>query len=137
MILLDTQVFVWLLLDDARLGKKSEQLIERNRASDSVYVSAITAWEMSMLVDKGRLDLGRDTLSWISAALAAPGLALAPITPEIAVDAGRLRGGIHGDPADRLIVATARSLGCPVLTSDRRILDYAAAGHITALDAHR
>lgn len=137
MILLDTQAFVWLLQDDSRLGVKSEQLIEESRAEQAAYVSTITFWEMSMLVDKGRLDLGREILSWVSAALDAPGFSLAPFTPEIAVDAGRLPGGIPGDPADRLIVATARVLGFPLLTSDHRILDYAAKGYVQALDAHR
>ena len=137
MILLDTQVLVWLFMDDPRLGKKSERLIERSRARGEACISAITPWELSMLVDKGRLDLGRDTLAWISAAMAAPGVRLMPITPEIAVAAGRLPRGIHGDPADRLIVATARELSCPLLTSDRRIIDYAGQGHLQAIDAHR
>lgn len=137
MILLDTQVVVWLFQDDARLGSKSEQLIEQNRTGNKALVSAITPWEISMLVDKNRLDLGRDVLSWISSALAAPGVALAPISAEIAVEAGRLTGGIHGDPADRLIVATARVLACPLLTSDRRLLDYGRLGHVRAIDARR
>ena len=137
MILLDTQVLVWLFQDDARLGSRSEQLIEQNRAGNNALVSAITPWEISMLVEKNRLDLGRDLLSWVSTALAAPGVGLAPITPEIAVEAGRLTGGIHGDPADRLVVATARALACPLLTSDRRLLDYGHSGHVEAIDARR
>ena len=90
-----------------------------------------------MLVDKNRLDLGQDVLRWVSAALSAPGMSLAPISAEIAVEAGRLTGGIHGDPADRLIVATARALACPLMTSDARLLDYGRAGHIETLDAFR
>ena len=137
MILLDTQVFVWLFMGIAKLGEKSRAAIEEARIQDSVLISAITSWEISMLVSKNRLDLGQDVLHWIMAAFDAPGVSLAPITAEIAVEAGRLTGGIPGDPADRLIVATARALACPLLTSDRRLLDYGHAGHFEAIDARR
>ena len=62
---------------------------------------------------------------------------LEPISPSIAIDAGQLPGGIHGDPADRIIIATSRHLGCPLLTTDRKILAYAAIGHLKAIDARR
>lgn len=90
-----------------------------------------------MLVDKGKLSLGRAVVGWFEAVLATPGFSLADLTVAIGADAGSLPGDIHGDPADRLIVATARALGSPILTADRKILDYAATGHVQAINARR
>ena len=90
-----------------------------------------------MLADKGKIALSRPVAAWFEAVLAAPGFSLAELTIGIGADAGSLPGNIHGDPADRLIIATARALGCPVLTADRAILAYAAAGHVQAIDARR
>lgn len=90
-----------------------------------------------MLVQKGRLALGRDAGAWIDSALAMPGITLAPIIPAIAVESVRLPGEFHADPADRLIIATARQTGATLLTADRAILDYAASGHVIAADAAR
>lgn len=77
-----------------------------------------------MLEAKGRLRFDRDCREWVRAALALPGIALAPFTPEIAVESTRLPGEFGGDPADRILVATARLLGARLATRDRRILDY-------------
>jgi len=134
MILLDTVALIWATMDDPRLGKESRSWIERETA---ISVSAITPWEVTMLAQKGRISLNQEPLAWIEAILAVPQVRLAPIEPSIAVDAGRLPGAIHGDPADRLIIATARALSCPLLTSDRRILDYSRQGHVEAFDARR
>lgn len=135
MILLDTNVVVWLFQADPNLASGNRRRIESERAAEGVFISGITCWEISMLVEKGRLILGRDPLDWIEAALAEPGVHLAPISPEIGVEAGRLPASIHGDPADRIIIATARHMGCPLLTTDRKILAYAAIGHLEAIDA--
>ncbi len=90
-----------------------------------------------MLTQKGRLALGRETGAWLKEALSLPGISLAPITPDIAVDSVGLPGDFHADPADRLIIATARQANATLLTADRAILDYAAAGHLHAVDAGR
>ena len=88
-----------------------------------------------MLVAKGRLTLDRDVGEWVEAALSLPGVGLVALEPDIAVAASRLPGELHGDPADRLIVASARHVGALVITEDRLILDYAAAGHVRAMRA--
>lgn len=137
MIVLDTHTLIWALEDDERLGPTTRQLIGGAAASSGVLVSAITPWEVALLVEKGRLALGRDAGAWIAAALAVPGVRLAPITPEIAVDSVRLPGNFHADPADRLIIATARHADATLLTADRAILDYAASGYVKASDAAR
>ncbi len=88
-----------------------------------------------MLVAKGRLTLDRDVGEWVQAALSLPGMGLIALEPEIAVAASRLPGEMHGDPADRLIVASARHMGAVLITDDKLILDYAEAGHVRALRA--
>jgi PIN domain nuclease of toxin-antitoxin system len=135
MIVVDTHVLVWIMMDDDRLGRQSRSLLEKARREDGVHVSAIAPWEIAMLVDKDRLSLGRRTEDWIKAALSEAGIFLMPIEPAIAVDAGQLPGDLHGDPADRLTTATARAKDCLLMTADRRILDYGAAGHVGVVDA--
>ena len=85
-----------------------------------------------MLVAKGRLELDRDVLDWLEAAARLPGLGVTPLSTAIAVGSTRLPGELHGDPADRLIVATARHLGAALVTADRALLGYAASGHLEA-----
>ncbi|MCY3671243.1 MAG: type II toxin-antitoxin system VapC family toxin [Alphaproteobacteria bacterium] len=135
MILLDTHAFVWTVGGDRRLGPRARAAIEEAASGEGVLVSAITPWEVALLVGKGRLRLGREVGAWLEAALALPGMVLAPIEPAIAVDSTRLPGDFHADPADRLIVATSRHRGVPLLTADRAILSYAANGYLHALDA--
>lgn len=123
--------------DDPRLGAWTRTQIEAAARANEVLVSAITPWEIAMLSGKGRLALGREIGDWLDEALATPGIALAPITPGIAVDSVGLPGDFHADPADRLIVATARHANATLFTADRAILDYADAGHVKAADAAR
>jgi PIN domain nuclease of toxin-antitoxin system len=137
MILLDTHVLIWAMEDRRNLGIAAADIIDEATFSDGAYVSAITCWEISMLVDKDRLGLRQGTRAWMEEVLAKPGLFLAPVESEIAIDAGQLPENPHGDPADRIIMATARALDCPLLTADQAILDYAAAGHLEAIDARR
>ena len=137
MILLDTQSLVWFVQGDTRLGALARRSMIDQAEAGGVLISPISFWEVSMLVEKGRISLGRDTAAWVESVLAQPGLKLEPMKPAVAVDAGRLPGQIHGDPADRMIIATARHLACPVLTTDRKILSYAEQGHVEAIDARR
>ncbi len=135
MIVIDTHVLIWALDDDRRLGDAARQVLMAAATDGGIMVSAITPWEIALLAHKGRLTLGREISAWIDAALALPGIALAPIEPAIAVDSVRLPGIFHADPADRLIIATARHANLPLLTADRAILDYANSGHVIAIDA--
>jgi PIN domain nuclease of toxin-antitoxin system len=85
-----------------------------------------------MLVAKQRLVVSLPCQDWVRQALQVPGLSLVPLTPEIAVQASFLPGEFHGDPADRIIVATARATGAVIVTADQRILDYARDGNVAA-----
>ena len=131
-MLLDTQAVMWLRLGDPRLGPQSRLEIEREWQSGEVYVSAITFWEIAMLIDKGRITFPEDVLSWRREQLV-QGLIEIPVTGEIAARAGAL-SDIHGDPADRIIIATALE-GHLLTTSDRRILAW--PGPLQRLDARQ
>lgn len=135
LVLLDTHVWVWLLNGSERLGPKARKAIQRSLADEAVLVSAISPWEVAMLVSKGRLVLDRDVGEWVQVALSLPGFRLEPVSPEVAVASTRLPGKIHSDPADRLIAATTRHLGSTLITADQLLLDYGKAGHIKTLKA--
>ena len=137
LVLLDTHVWVWLLNGDPKLNPKAVKAIERSISEEAVLLSAISPWEVAMLVSKGRLTLDRDVGEWVSTAVSIPGIRLEPISPEIAVASTRLPGNIHPDPADRLIAATARHFGVLLITDDQLLLDYGAAGHLKSLKAGR
>ena len=90
-----------------------------------------------MLAHKRRLALGRDVAAWIDEALSLPGVRLMPLEPAICIDSVRLPGTLHPDPADRFIIATARHADLPLMTADRAVLDYGAAGYVRTIDAGR
>ena len=135
MIILDTHALIWSVDDNVRLGKNTRALIEESSQTDAVLVSAITPWEIALLMEKGRLRLGQEVRAWLEAVLSLPGVRLAPIEPQIAVDSVRLPGDFHADPADRIIVATARHFDITLVSADKAILSYAAKGHVRAVDA--
>ena len=134
-LILDTHVWIWLMEGSDRLALSARTRIEQAVPAEALRVSAISVWETAMLEAKGRIVFDEDCTTWVRRALAAPGLSLFPLTPEIAVASTRLPGSLQGDPADRLIVATARSCGAMLVTADTAILKYAATGHLRALPA--
>lgn len=123
MILLDTHVWVWWVHQDDRLSTKAKSFISQHETRH-IGVSAISCWEIAKLVEHGRLRLPMPTDQWLHAALAYPGVKLLELTPDIAADACSLPGSFHRDPADQIIVATARHHGCELVTMDQRILSY-------------
>lgn len=136
-LLLDTHVFVWLLAGNERLGTQARLVIEQAAEADQLYLSAISPWEIAMLVSKGRLILEQDVGEWMDAALALPGIRLVPLLPNISVASTRLPGSLHADPADRIIVATARHLAASLLTADGLLLNYGEAGYMKVLSAEQ
>lgn len=137
MILLDTHVLVWGVEENNHLGPYALAAIDRELNVASVKISAITPWEIAMLVERGRLLLRRELSDWMSAVQALEGLEIVALTPDIAVESVRLPGSFHADPADRIIVATARILDAILITADRAILAYSKAGHARAIDARQ
>jgi PIN domain nuclease of toxin-antitoxin system len=135
MILLDTHALLWLVEGSDRLGLKARKRIEAN--TGDIQLSAMSFWEIAMLIDKGRIALSLPLTMWTERLLGLGSFRVTSISAAIASDAGGLPGDVHGDPSDRMIIATARSLGCPIMTADRHILTYAGKGHVEALDATR
>ncbi len=123
MIVLDTHAWVWWTVDPARLTEAQRREIARNE-DDRIGVSAFSCWEVAKLCEYGRLDLPVGVAEWFRAALRYPGVSLLPLTPEIAVESTTLPGAFHRDPADQVIVATARVHDCPLVTSDDKIVRY-------------
>lgn len=118
-IVLDTHAWIWWVSDPARLSTRARAAIDYAR---SVGLCPISCWEISTKVATGKLTLDRDPDVWVQQAIARPRLEVLPLTPRIAVAAGRLGGaGLHGDPADRLIVATCIEHGVPLVTKDGNI----------------
>ena len=130
MILLDTHVLLWQERGDRRLGNQTRDLVHRALEERAVAVSAITFWEVAMRIQKGQLELDFDLYDWRDDLLE-HGLVEIPINGVIAARAGLL-ADIHGDPADRLIVATALA-GHRLVTSDERILAW--GGNLDWMDA--
>jgi len=123
MIVLDTHVWVWWVHGDERLTGTQVETIKANEM-DIIGVSAISCWEIAKLVEHGRLELPYALVEWFEQALSYPGIRLLELTPEIAIESTQLPGEFHRDPADQIIVATARVHGCPLVTSDSKILKY-------------
>ncbi|HEY1605825.1 MAG TPA: type II toxin-antitoxin system VapC family toxin [Allosphingosinicella sp.] len=137
MTLLDTHVLIWFVQANERLGAEARRHIEHALAHDEAMVSAITFWEIAMLVRRRRVSLTQPVQTWIDALCDKSGIGIADVSRQIATAAGDLGEEIHGDPIDRIIIATARHCGAPLLTADRAILAYGAAGHVETIDATR
>lgn len=135
-IVLDTHVWLWVVEGDRRqVAPQAIEEIEVASKRGEILVSAISVWEISMLEANGRISLSRPVEDWVRSALRAPGARLLPLTPEIAIESTRLPGSAHGDPADRILIASARVTGGRLATRDGGILDYARGGHVAAIDA--
>ena len=124
MILIDTHIWIWWISQPARLSQSQREILKTNETA-VIGVSAISCWEIAKLVQGGRLDLQRPVQDWFLFALAYPGVQLLPLTPSIATLSTQLPASFRSDPADELIVATALTFNCPLLTRDQKIRDYA------------
>ena len=122
MLLLDTHVLVWLDEGNSRLGTKALQAINRALAAGRLGVASISFWEIAMLVEKERLDIRMELDIW-RLELLHNGLLDIPLESSTALKAGQLQD-FHGDPADRMIVATALEHAAALVTADRKILDW-------------
>jgi PIN domain nuclease of toxin-antitoxin system len=134
-VLLDTHAAIWLV--EGKLSPSSEELLVTASEGRGIFVSPISAWEIGQLAcpKPGRQAIlfAPDPQTWFTKLLRLPSFQLAPLTPSIAISASTLPGELHRDPADRLLIATARELGIALMTEDRAILNYANAGHIQTL----
>ncbi|OGW84038.1 MAG: hypothetical protein A3C47_01380 [Omnitrophica bacterium RIFCSPHIGHO2_02_FULL_51_18] len=137
MVLLDTHIWIWLINGDKKLSSPNFlRLIDRLSANSGIRVSIISVWEVGMLEHKGRIDLPYSCLEWVHRALHAPGISLVPLTPEIAIESCQLGKEFGGDPADRILVATAKSIGATLVTEDEHILNHSKKNLLDAASAH-
>ncbi len=123
MIVLDTHIWVWWIHNDPQLTDNFRNIIQRHE-DEGLGVSIFSCWEVAKLVELNRLILHYPIDKWLDTALRYPGIQLLDLTPRIVVDSTQLPGKFHRDPADQIIVATARVYDCPLLTADNKILKY-------------
>lgn len=135
-LVLDTHVWIW-MVEGARerIGEEATKQIGEASGRGGILVSAISVWEMAMLHARGRISLTGAVEEWVRDALRAPGMRLLELAPEIAIESTRLPDGPHGDPADRILIASARFTQGRLVTCDRKILEYGGSGHVAVLDA--
>ena len=132
-LLLDTCAAIW-IVEGEPLSQPATAAIDDSFVDGRpVLVSPITAWERGMMVAKGRVGSTITPQRWFQRLLDESGFLLADMPAEVLIDSSFLPGSIHGDPADRIIIATARAYGLTIVTRDRQILDYAALGHVRAI----
>lgn len=124
MIVLDTHTLVWWVTGDSTLSKKAKTAIEREQAGGEIIISSISAWEIAMLVARERLLLSMDVSSWLATVAEIESVRFLPVDVDISVKSVNLPGKFHKDPADRMIVATARKLAAPLVTKDDKIRAY-------------
>ncbi|HEV3424137.1 MAG TPA: type II toxin-antitoxin system VapC family toxin [Paraburkholderia sp.] len=125
MIVLDTHALVWWVSADPTLSKKAKAAIERELVGGEIIISSISAWEIAMLVEREKLVLSMDVSSWLDTISAIEAVRFMPVDVEIATKSVDLPGEFHKDPANRMIVATARKLAVPLVTKDEKIRAYA------------
>jgi PIN domain nuclease of toxin-antitoxin system len=118
---LDTHAWVWWLDQDARLGRATRRALDELQPDGRPYVSAISLWEVAMLVERKRLSFDMPLLDWLETATHPRAVRIVGIDPAVAAEVAALPATFHRDPADRIIVSTCRTLGAPIVTHDRRI----------------
>jgi PIN domain nuclease of toxin-antitoxin system len=131
-LLLDTCAIIFVAENQAIIASARQQVRAATLAGGTL-VSPISAWEIGLLAAKGQLAFLLQPNAWFRSFISNPGVRLTPLTPEIAIESSFLPQPLHNDPADRLLIATARALDVPIVTRDRRILDYARAGFVAAI----
>lgn len=130
-LLLDTCAVIWAA--NAIEAPLRAQLRDAHENRVPVWISPITAWEIGTLAASGRIGIARPVLSWFEEMMTKSGAKLADLGVRVLVASTELPEGMHRDPADRIIVATAREYGLRVVTRDRKILNYAEKGHVMAV----
>ncbi|HXC44971.1 MAG TPA: type II toxin-antitoxin system VapC family toxin [Solirubrobacteraceae bacterium] len=128
MIVLDTHAWLWWVAAPEKLSDPAREAID---SADTLGVATISCWEIAMLTEAGRIDLDRDVETWTKQALAGRRIQAKPLTSDIALRAALLvRAGFQGDPADRIVYATARGAGADLITKDRALRKFDPRGTV-------
>jgi PIN domain nuclease of toxin-antitoxin system len=133
-LLLDTRIWIWLLSGTPRFTPSFHTALDTAKGSDRLLISAISLWEIGMLIDKKRIEIGMDFVDFVDKILSFPGVNCSPINAEVALESTRLPGSVHGDPADRFLVATAHVGGAVLVTHDQKLLNYGRDRYLSVYD---
>ncbi|MBW1614592.1 MAG: type II toxin-antitoxin system VapC family toxin [Deltaproteobacteria bacterium] len=125
MIVLDTHVWVLFVSNPELLSKRAKRALDAAMEEKGILISSISAWEVAVLVAKKRLRLTLDVTDWLTKSEVLPFITFIPVDNAIAIKSVNLPQPLHSDPADRIIIATAISMGAPLVTKDEKILKYA------------
>jgi len=128
-LILDTHILIW-YIEGINLSEPQVELIDKMREKSSVYISAISIWEIALLVSKERIALSIDIDEWIQRVASITGLNLMDLSIPILTQSCTLLNYEHKDPADRMIIASARSINAHLITHDQKIIDYADKGYL-------
>lgn len=132
-LLLDTCAIIWIALNEPIKPEAVAAMNGSMAVDEKVRVSPISAWELGLLSAKGRLPTARSPMDIFGEAIATPGVRVEPLSPEVLIESSFLPGDLHRDPADRILIATARRFDLTLITRDKAILNYAREGHVRAL----
>jgi PIN domain nuclease of toxin-antitoxin system len=130
-LVLDTHTWLWFVDGNTTLKPKAVAEITSAAMHGSLLIPAICVWEIAMLQVRGRLTLNKPVKDWVGEALDLTGTVLMPLSADISIESCMLPGVFHADPADRMIVATARVESATILTRDQRIIDYGQQGFVS------
>lgn len=124
-ILLDTHIWIWLILNHNSLNDNEIiNLINNAKNKNRLYLSAISIWETGMLIKKNRINVHQEPLQWINQAISKSGIIILPLHPEIAINSSILKEIFHGDPADRIIMASTIFLKSTLISADKKIIRF-------------
>jgi len=124
MIVLDTHVWVLFVSNPELLSKRAKRSLDTSMEEKGIVISSISTWEVALLVAKKRLQLTLSVTDWIAKSEALPFITFIPVDNSVAIKSVNLPQPLHNDPADRIIIATAISMGVPLVTKDKKLLKY-------------
>lgn len=132
-LLLDTNAAIWIVRNEKLTARAVEAMNAAHQEAATVFISPITAWEIGILVARNRINLLMTPQRWFARLLSLSGMKLSELSPDILMASSFLPGDPPRDPADRIILATARDLGATLITRDRALLKYGLDGHISTI----
>jgi PIN domain nuclease of toxin-antitoxin system len=132
-LLLDTHAAIWIVRNEKLAPRAVDAINAAHQEAGTVFVSPITAWEVGILVARNRINLLMTPQRWFARLLNFPGMQLTELSPDILMASSFLPGDPPRDPADRIMLATARDLGATLVTRDRALLKYGQDGHVSTI----